>query len=90
MLLPSVDRVGRYFPLTVVTELPAGAPALTFSLAAAPWFGEVEALCAQALEDSNLDLDSLDAALAATAGRLAGLDGLPALRAFPAESAQWH
>ncbi len=90
VLLPSVDRVGRYFPLTVLTAVPAGTPALAFSMAAAQWFSDVETLCAQALEESNLDLEGLDAALAATAERLAGLDGLPAPRAFPAGSAQWH
>ncbi|HVS76945.1 MAG TPA: type VI secretion system-associated protein TagF, partial [Steroidobacteraceae bacterium] len=90
LLLPSVDRVGRYFPLTVVTELPPGTPALAFSMAAARWFGEIEQLCARALEDTALDLDSLDAALAATADRLAGLDQVPAPRAFSGASTQWH
>jgi type VI secretion system protein ImpM len=90
VLLPSVDRVGRYFPLTVVAELPAGTPALAFSLAAARWFADIETLCARALEDAQSDLDSLDAALAATAERLAGLDSLPAPGVFPGGSGQWH
>lgn len=90
VLLPSVDRVGRYFPLTVVTELPGGVPAFTFSMSAEQWFGEVERLCARALEDAELDLDALDASLAATAEQLAGVDQLPPPRVFPGSSTQWH
>lgn len=90
VLLPSVDRVGRYFPLTVVTALPPGTPVFPFAMAAGRWYLEVERLCARGLEDSELDLEALDAALAATGATLAGLDQLPAPRAFPASSPQWH
>ena len=41
VLLPSVDRVGRYFPLTVVVELPAGIAAAEFAQAAAGWFAHI-------------------------------------------------
>src|SRR6185312_3007383 len=74
----------------VVTELPGGTPALQFGIAAEQWFAEVERLCAQALEDTELELESLDALLAATAERLAGLDSLHAPRAFSASTTQWH
>ena len=41
LLLPSVDRVGRYFPLTVAAELPVGLAPLRVARAAAGWFAEV-------------------------------------------------
>jgi type VI secretion system protein ImpM len=90
ILLPSVDRVGRYFPLTVVVELPVELAALPFAQAAAAWFGEVEHLCAGALEEPNFELAEFDRALAATSQRLAGLDELRIPRTFPGRSAQWR
>jgi type VI secretion system protein ImpM len=90
VLLPSVDRVGRYFPLTVVVELPVEIPALEFARVAVSWFGDVEGLCADALQNPDFDLATFDAALAASADKLSGVDRLATLRAFPASSAQWH
>jgi type VI secretion system protein ImpM len=90
VLLPSVDRVGRYFPLTVVVELPVELPAMEFSRLANSWFGEVEQLCADALQNPEFDLANFDAALVASAQRLSGVDQLCPVRAFPAGSTQWH
>lgn len=60
ILLPSVDRVGRYFPLTIVAELPTPRvhPQIV-SVAAAAWLDWVEAVARRALEEEILDLDSL-------------------------------
>jgi type VI secretion system ImpM family protein len=90
VLLPSVDRVGRYFPLTVVVELPVELPALEFARIANDWFGEIEQLCADALQNPDFDLGDFDAALAASAAKLAGVDQLSPVRAFPGTCAQWH
>jgi type VI secretion system protein ImpM len=90
ILLPSVDKVGRYFPLTVVVELPSGTPALQFAQIAIPWFAEIEQLCADALQDAAFKLDTFDAALVATAEKLAGADQLPSPQPFPGSSSQWH
>lgn len=90
MLLPSVDRVGRYFPLTVVVELPAELAALSFAEAAAGWFNEVEQLCAGALENNSFDLSEFDQSLLATSRWLAGLDQLSVSRPFPGRSPQWR
>lgn len=90
VLLPSVDRVGRYFPLTVVVELPAELAALSFAEAAAGWFDEVEQLCAGALESPSFELLEFDQALAATSRWLAGLDQLYLPRPFPGRSSQWR
>src|SRR3569833_2368614 len=90
ILLPSVDLVCRYFPLTVVVELPAGGAAAGFARAATAWFETIEQLCAAALEDPNLDFAAFDAALQASGERLDGLDRLPPPPAFPGSSPQWH
>jgi type VI secretion system protein ImpM len=90
VLLPSVDRVGRYFPLTVVVELPSGIPAAEFAQAAADWFEEVEQLCADALQTTDFDLGAFDAALVCSAEKLSGVDQLPPALPFPGNSSQWH
>src|SRR5450631_1378198 len=48
ILMPSVDRVGRYFPLTVVAELPQSTDPHMVSVAAAGWFDWVEAVARRA------------------------------------------
>jgi type VI secretion system protein ImpM len=90
LLLPSVDRVGRYFPLTVVVELPVGIPAAQFATAAAGWFEEIENLCADALQNPDFDLGAFDAALVASADKLSGVDRLQTAAMFPGNSSQWH
>jgi type VI secretion system protein ImpM len=90
VLLPSVDRVGRYFPLTVVVELPSGIAAAEFAQAATGWFEEIEQLCADALQNPEFDLGAFDAALVGSGDKLAGVDQLPTVLAFPGNSPQWH
>ncbi len=90
ILLPSVDRVGRYFPLTVVVELPGGIAAAGLAHAARSWFEQIEQLCADALQDPDFDFGVFDAALAASADNLTGVDNLPAAPVFPGTSSQWH
>jgi type VI secretion system protein ImpM len=74
LMLPSVDRVGRYFPLTLAAPLHHESIDLTASLAAAlPWLDSLEALALEALTP-ELDFDVFDQRLAA----LALPAGLPA------------
>lgn len=63
---PSVDRVGRHFPLTVAVPVPPrqAQPALLFSQEA--WLSQVEDVALRAL-DPRLSLDELDRALASQA-----------------------
>jgi len=37
VMMPSVDRVGRYFPLTVVVELPASVPPMALTIHGRQW-----------------------------------------------------
>ena len=63
-MLPSVDRVGRYFPLTVVKRLPPGFSLLEVFLQS-EWFRTVEEYCLSAL-NGEMDADELVAALASS------------------------
>jgi len=56
LLMPSVDRVGRYFPLTLATPLDAGRSASAAFLLAEEWFRQAGALLVTALED-GFDLE---------------------------------
>ena len=66
VMAPSVDRVGRYFPLTIVSELPASASPVTMVSAAAAFFDEAERLIVETLADDQADFDAFD-------GRVVGL-----------------
>ena len=88
VLMPSVDRVGRYFPLTLACPLPPGlsAPAV---LAAADWFAAAESLALSALTDP-FSLETFD-------GRVEALGippvGVPAAAAPPDARGRpnaWH
>lgn len=51
VLMPSVDRVGRYFPLTVACLLPADADLASLPGAHEAWFAGAEAVMLQSLEE---------------------------------------
>ncbi len=66
VLMPSVDRVGRQFPLTLMAELPAGADRSPFRtcFAQSATLDALEDLALDALDDA-MTRDALDARLAA-------------------------
>lgn len=76
ILMPSVDRVGRQFPLTLMTPLPQGAPVLLTHLAADAAFVRLEELALEALER--------DLAWAQLLQRLATIPGVATPRAVSA------
>jgi type VI secretion system protein ImpM len=59
VMMPSVDRVGRYFPLTLAVTVADRAAPVKAMLCAAAWFDAVEQLALSALED-DADLDRID------------------------------
>lgn len=63
VLMPGVDRVGRYFPLTIAAPLPGCANPVELVLAAADWFGEAGELALSSLDDA-VDFDRFDAKVA--------------------------
>jgi type VI secretion system protein ImpM len=86
ILMPSVDRVGRYFPLTIVAALPQDAQPLQLPGSASPWFEAMESIALRSLDDDRFEANALQEAIAA-AGELA----LGAMRvdAPPAAGAKW-
>ena len=61
VMAPSVDRVGRYFPLTLVAELPPETPQLlTAVVRAQPFFDGAERLVIETLESEHIDFESFD------------------------------
>ena len=69
VMLPSVDRVGRYFPLTIVSPLEPGSCILEAACGTGrAWFDAAEELALRALDASDLDLQAFDAEVDALPG----------------------
>lgn len=80
VMVPSVDRVGRYFPLTLVAELPVDAsPLVGSAMRAEPFFSAAEQLLIDTLESDVIDVDRFDAELVRLADRLESMPLAPAL-----------
>jgi len=62
VMVPSVDRVGRYFPLTIVATWEPEDCALAVACGEQAWFDRAEALAMEAPEAS--DFDAFDASVA--------------------------
>ncbi len=58
IIMPSVDRVGRYFPISIVQQLPASESAVNFSLHQDSWYQQLETQCLRSL-DGEIDADEL-------------------------------
>ena len=65
VMLPSMDRVGRYFPFTVAMSLPETMTPLGAAITQRDWFRQVEELSLAALDDDDIDPGTLDEDLAA-------------------------
>jgi type VI secretion system protein ImpM len=65
ILMPSVDRVGRYFPFTVATRIDATGGLAQIATVADAWFVEVESQALVALDRDVIDLDQFALALPA-------------------------
>jgi len=64
LMVPSVDAVGRYFPLTIASALPpASLDAVVTLLGAGRWFEQIEAIALEAIAP-GADTAAVDAALA--------------------------
>ncbi len=73
VVMPSVDRVGRYFPLTLAAPLTAGAALVSVAQQATAWFDKAEELMQAVLEEEACDPETL-AARAMTLGPLPELN----------------
>lgn len=63
-IMPSVDRVGRYFPLTIVSPLPEGASHIAMLGTGDAWFARCEELLLSVLSENAPQLENFDQAVA--------------------------
>jgi type VI secretion system protein ImpM len=96
IFVPSVDRVGRYFPLTVIAQLEPEDCPISIACGSTGWFEGAEALVLDALESQALDFDTFDERIALLRERLNlesfGITPAQLLQGseFPATFAQWQ
>jgi type VI secretion system protein ImpM len=57
ILMPSMDRVGRYYPLVIAAPLDPDWPLLTLPASAGAWFRQAEQLALAGLDSDTLELD---------------------------------
>jgi type VI secretion system ImpM family protein len=60
LMVPSVDRVGRYFHLTVVAELPSDVSVLSMATALDPFFDKAQRLAIDTLATEHVDFNRFD------------------------------
>ena len=77
IVMPSVDRVGRYFPLTIALALEAQPGALAAAVSAHEWFAALEQVALRTLE-SDASPEELEAGLAEAPFPYAPADAGPA------------
>jgi type VI secretion system protein ImpM len=63
-MVPSVDRVGRYFPLTVVVELPPETTLVSMPEEAREFFDNTERFIVDTLSAERLDFEAFDSTVA--------------------------
>jgi type VI secretion system protein ImpM len=83
---PSVDQVGRYFPLALVAELPADISLVT-AASSSRFFEAAEQLVIETLATERVDFDRFDQGVFALEQHLAGVAMPPDLVLDPAASA---
>src|SRR5262245_19606474 len=77
LIAPSVDRVGRFFPLTLVAELPDDVSLVAAANAAMPFFRAAERLVIDTLADEQVDFESFDQRVVELADELYAIAAAP-------------
>lgn len=98
VMLPSVDRVGRYFPLTLVTQVDTDESPIELACRGTAWFDAAEAVAIAALEATDLDIDAFDEQVASLSTQLprnnamhtSTLWSMQEELRFPAQGFQWQ
>lgn len=96
VMVPSVDRVGRYFPLTIVAQWNTSESPVEAACGGHRWFDAAEALAMEAPDTS--DFDAFDERVAQLAERIdttgvgeaAGFQHALKNAEFPHRAGQWH
>jgi type VI secretion system protein ImpM len=98
LMAPSVDRVGRYFPLTLVWEVPQGVHPLAVAQRSDRWLDQLERLLLDAMAEEHVDLEKFDQSFVALGRELdqiqwtapVELDALDAAGPTSGARAQWQ
>jgi type VI secretion system protein ImpM len=72
-MAPSVDRVGRHFPLTIIAELPPEVDCVAASTQTSAFFESAERLVVETLAAEEVDFERFDGQVLALGGDLAVL-----------------
>jgi len=78
VLVPSVDRVGRYFPLVIAAEIAPDVVPLQVITAGSDWFEGAEAISVNALEHDTVDAEEIASAVESLGGVSLGTNVLRA------------
>ena len=65
--MPSMDKVGRYFPMAVIKVLPPAMSPICVAMQNDAWFDSVESILLDALDNESLDMEEFDQAVQAIA-----------------------
>ena len=84
LLAPSVDQVGRYFPLTLVSELPEDVCLVTAAAASTRFLDAAESLVIETLAADPVDFERFDRGLLALEDEAAAIGESPAILLDPA------
>ena len=94
VLMPSVDKAGRYFPLTMVVNLPDPVNPLPLAAEYDDWFGRAESILLSALDDTErFELDVFDRQVEECVLDFKIPPKLPAgseTTVFPGHNKSWH
>ena len=94
VLMPSVDKAGRYFPLTMVVNLPDPVNPLPLAAEYDDWFGRAESILLSALDDTErFELDVFDRQVEECVLDFKSPPKLPAgseTTVFPGHNKSWH
>ena len=77
LMVPSVDRVGRYFHLTLVASLPQDVSIIAAASAAEPFLDGAERLVVETLASERVDFDSFDQQVIELGQALVSIVALP-------------
>ena len=87
LMVPSVDRVGRYFPFTVVATVPADVNPIAAVTGSSTFFERAEALVIDTLATEEIDFEGFDQQLVGLGDALEEIMGRARVQIDPAAAA---
>ena len=76
VLMPSVDRVGRYFPLTIACQLPLDSNPLDVASREEDWFSNADSVILSVLTEQSIDVEQFDTQVTVLGGAKPILSGM--------------